>query len=156
MKALSLSYIPFLIIDPGINILASFGKINFTAKISLIESIFGAILSVIFVIIFKLDLVGVACGSLFARFFFSLPLILIFMIKEMQISGSIFIRQFIIPTATSTFLFSLICFFSVKLFSLNDWSSFLLNVTLVGGAGLVLSGLIWMPNVVKKYLFLRP
>ena len=68
------------------SILAATGHIGFAAKMTIVESLTNLLLSIVFVVVFNLGLVGVALGTLVARLFTSSTILPLYACKKIGIN----------------------------------------------------------------------
>jgi O-antigen/teichoic acid export membrane protein len=155
MTVLAFSSLPLLIVNPCISVLASVGRIGITAKLTLVESLFSVVLSVIFVLIFNWGLVGVASGILVSRYLISTTLIPYYAIRELKLQLTGFIKSFIFPAIVFLLSFYIVCFLATKFYLPHSWKMFFVNVVAVSFCGFSLSGILLFPRLFCEKIKLK-
>jgi len=124
MAVLALSKIPTLYLLPCVNVLSAMGHVRFTARRSIVEALMNVALSMLFVLVFKWGLVGVASGTLGARLLISAVVVPYYMCDKLGISGLKFFTSSLAPGFLALLLFSLYCGVIREIWPVEDWLSF--------------------------------
>lgn len=114
MAVLAASKIPTLYLFPCISVLSAMGHVRFTATRSVIEEMMNVALSLLFILVFELGIVGVAAGTLAARLVVSSVAVPYYLCKKLNVSGIKFISYNLFHGFVAAILFSLYCFFVGK------------------------------------------
>lgn len=128
MSILALSKLPVMYIQPCQNVLAAMGYVSVTAKISIIEALINLFFSLVFVLIFKFGIPGVAAGTLVARIVVSSFYIPYYLCQKLKISWYQFLKDAVLPGVLCSGLFSFICFFMLKIWEPETWYAFAAHI----------------------------
>lgn len=131
MRLLAISCLPLLIITPCQDILAAIGQIRLTATLSIIEAIVNIIFSLTFTIIFNWGLIGVAAGTIVARFLIPSIFLPYLFCRTLGIQIKDFLFKSIFPAVVSIGILSTFCFFWLK-DPPQEWISFTGHVAVTG------------------------
>ncbi len=146
MSVLALSKFPLLFIVPCQRVLAALGYIRFNAIIAISEALTNVAVSLFFVLVLDLGLVGVAAGTLVARLLLPTVLVPFFLFHKIQISLSSFIFKVILPGGTAAALFSLFCMLLIRFWNPISWTVFGAHIFASIIVWIVLSTILLLPS----------
>jgi len=151
MSVLAISSLPLLVVNPCVSVLAAVGKIGITSKVTIMESLCNVLLSIFFVTILRMGLLGVAMGTLFSRYLITGIFIPCLLCKEVGVTFTSFVVKILSPSAFAICLFALICWISLACFEPDNWLTFFLQVIAVGSCGFLVVSMIVVPDSLRKF-----
>ena len=150
MLVLSLSKFPTLYIHPCINVLSAMGYVGFTARVSMIEAVVNLVLSVLFVSIFHLGIIGVAMGTLIGRILIPTIILPVYLCGKINIKLATFLKYSVAPGILSTGIFSVFCYYSVRFFNPNNWILFFILVFIAVLIWVIIASIFLIPTDIRK------
>lgn len=146
MTVLSVANIPLFFIRPSVSLLAASGHMRITALVSIIEAFANLLLSLLFVLVFKWGLPGIAAGTLAARLL--VPSVWIPVYQCKKFAGDIQKTQMMVwgRALVAGLIYAGYCFLLAHFWHPKTWPSLLLHVAL----GAVVWCLIGFPLLAPK------
>jgi O-antigen/teichoic acid export membrane protein len=130
MVVLSCAKLLLLLNSFSKSILAATGYIGFSARMRVIEAIINLVLSIIFVVLFNWDLVGIAAGTFVSHFLIQTIIVPHYACQKAGLNWFHILFGIGGRGLIAGLLFALICFCVQRFFIPNSWVPFLLQVGL--------------------------
>lgn len=131
MSLLAVARLPTLLTNPCLSYSAAKGYVRFNALIVLVEAVTNVLLSILFVFVFGWGLLGVAAGTLVSRLLTSALLMPYHLVRNTNVTLRKLITDLIVPGIISACLFSVGCFFLLRIFYPTYWHEFFLQIIIL-------------------------
>ncbi len=159
MTILALSKLPSLYLVPCLSVLSAMGHVRFNAIRAITEAIVNVALSLFFVMAFGWGLAGVAAGTLAARLMVASVSVPVFLARKASFSLRQFLVSVILPGTLAAGCFALVCTVFMRLWPLNTWADFVMQVGLAVAVWGVIATFLLLPKEtrlkIKNTLFRR-